>query len=121
MTIYILLHVQRMHDPITYMPVTESRKGKGLSDGNVELFGQRSVEKKKGREERGPTDVTCGKQGHLRRSCPTKGDERIKNKKLATQRKAISSKTEATTTKNPPLGKCSTQLSPASQYPPRKD
>lgn len=47
MTIYILLHGLRMHGPVTHMLVTKSRKGKGLSDGNVALFRQRSVDKQK--------------------------------------------------------------------------
>ena len=123
MTIHMLLHVLRIPDPIAYMPVIESRKGKGLSDGNVALFGQRSVDTKE-IEDKDLTDGTChgcGKKGHLRRRRPTKRDERVKNKKLAAQRKASSSKTRATTAKKPPLGKCSTQLSRAPQYPPRKD
>ena len=93
-----------------------------MSDGNVALFGQRSVDTKKETEERDLTDVTfhgCGKKGHLRRRRPTKGDKKAKNKKRTTQREESSSKTKATTAKNPPLGKCSIQLSPAAQYPSR--
>ena len=56
---------------------TKSRKGEGSSDGNVALSGQQSADKK--------TDlmgVTCygygyGEDGHLRRSCPTKWDEKL--------------------------------------------
>ena len=66
-----------------------------------------SVDKKKKQEERDLTEVTCygcGKKEHLRRSCPTKGDEKAKNKKPATQRKVSSRNTEATTAEKPPLG-----------------
>ena len=107
MTIYILLNVLRMHAPVTHMPVSESRKGKELSDGNVAMFGQQSVQKEKAKVVRDLTDVTCygcGKKAHLRRSCPTKGDEKAKNEKPATQREESSSKIEATTAKKPPLG-----------------
>ena len=48
-TIYIRFHVLRMHGPITHMLATKSRKGRGLSDGNVALFGRQLAEKK-GRE-----------------------------------------------------------------------
>ena len=59
-----------------------------MSDRNVTLFSQRSVDKKKKKDERDLTDVTCygcGKKGYLRRSCRTKGDEKAKNKKPARQ------------------------------------
>lgn len=123
MTIYIPLHVLTIHNPITYMSVTRSRKGKGLLDGNVALFSQQSVDMKKTKDE-DLTDITChgcGKKGHLWHCCLMKGDERVKNKKLATQRKTSSSKTKAATAKKSPLGKCSTELLPVPQYPPRKD
>ena len=66
-----------------------------------------SVDKKKKKEERDLTEVRrygCGKKGQLRHSCPTKGDEKAKNKKPAKQRKTSSRNTEATTAKKPPLG-----------------